>query len=277
MSLKAAKKALSDYFGYSSFRPMQEDVIKAILEGKDCLVLMPTGGGKSICYQIPAMVLKGMCVVVSPLIALMRDQVEALRENGIPAAYLNSSMDFKDYMHVIEEVKLAEIKLLYISPEKLLTSEIKDLLNSVKLSLFAIDEAHCISAWGHDFRPEYTQLELLKTRFKGVPIVALTATADKNTRKDILNQLGLRQPEIFISSFDRPNLSLTVLPGQNKIQKILDFLAVRPNQSGIIYCLSRKGTETLADKLKAKGYSASFYHAGLGPKIREKVQDQFLN
>jgi len=277
MKIQTPEEALRHYFGYDSFRPLQREIIETVMRGRDCLVLMPTGGGKSICYQVPALIKPGICVVISPLIALMRDQVEALRANGISAAYLNSSLDFDTYMEVIEQVKIADLKLLYISPEKLLTPEIKDLLSSVKISMFAIDEAHCISAWGHDFRPEYTRLQLLKTRFRGVPIIALTATADKNTRRDILGQLSLSDPEIFISSFDRPNLSLTVIPGQNKTQKVLDFVKLRPQQPGIIYCLSRKGTESLAKKLQEKGLEARFYHAGVGGKIREKVQDDFLN
>lgn len=276
MSLKKATEALKYYFGYDNFRPMQKEVVEAVCKGKDCLVLMPTGGGKSICYQIPALLMPGMCVVVSPLIALMRDQVEGLRANGIAAAYLNSSMSFEDYMEVIEQVKMAEVKLLYISPEKLLSAETRDLLSSVKINLFAIDEAHCISAWGHDFRPEYTQLAFLKNRFGEVPVIALTATADRNTRQDILHQLNLKEPKIFVSSFDRPNLSLSVQPGQKKNERVLDFVRLRPDQAGIIYCLSRKNTENLAAKLQANGLDAACYHAGMGARAREKTQDAFL-
>lgn len=272
-----ATDALRHYFGYDTFRPMQAEVIDTIVSGRDALVLMPTGGGKSMCFQIPALMRPGMCVVVSPLIALMQDQVAGLKANGIAAAYLNSSQDFKTYCEVLDQVKISEIKLLYISPEKLLTQETLQLLSEVKINLFAIDEAHCISSWGHDFRPEYTQLVRIKRWFPNVPIVALTATADKNTRQDIQTQLGLEEPAIFISSFDRPNLSLTVKPGKEKMAKILDFIKLRPRQAGIVYCLSRKSTESVAAKLEAQGLSAKAYHAGMSPSARRQVQHDFIN
>lgn len=256
---------------------MQEDIISSILTGNDTLVLMPTGGGKSICYQIPALMKSGMCVVVSPLIALMQDQVSSLQANGIQAAYLNSSQDFKQYCEVLELVKLSEIKLLYVSPEKLLTQETLQLLSEVKVNLFAIDEAHCISSWGHDFRPEYTQLVRIKRWFPDAPVVALTATADQNTRRDIAQQLDLQEPRVFISSFDRPNLSLTVLPGKEKLAKIQSFIKLRPGQSGIVYCLSRKSTETVAAKLKEQGVDVAAYHAGMSASARRKVQADFVN
>ncbi|MEL7534657.1 MAG: DNA helicase RecQ [Bacteroidota bacterium] len=274
--MQAAKDALKKYFGYDEFRPLQDEIIESVLAGQDGLVLMPTGGGKSICYQIPAVVMSGMCVVVSPLISLMKDQVEGLRANGIQAAFLNSAQTYKQQQEVVEDALMADIKLLYVSPEKMVSSDFMNILSSVKISLFAIDEAHCISSWGHDFRPEYTKLSFLKRRFPQVPVIALTATADKLTRRDIVHQLGLAAPRQFVASFDRPNLSLNVLPGQNRFQVIRNFINVRPNQSGIIYCLSRKETEKLSEKLNNAGINASHYHAGLGPKYRAKIQEDFI-
>lgn len=275
--LEAAKIALKKYFGYDHFRPMQEAIIQTVFSGKDCLVLMPTGGGKSLCYQLPAVVMPGTCVVVSPLIALMKDQVEGLRASGIRAAFLNSSQDQRE-QHQIENAFFNEdLDLLYVSPEKLVSSSFLPLLRRSKINLFAIDEAHCISAWGHDFRQEYTQLGFLKAQFPQVPILALTATADKITRKDIADQLRLEQFEQFVASFDRPNLSLQVQPGQNRFPQILHFLRTHPQQSGIIYCLSRKNTETIAQKLQSQGYRAAAYHAGLSPTERSRVQEDFIN
>lgn len=276
MEMQAAKDALKKYFGYDEFRPLQDEIIASVLAGQDGLVLMPTGGGKSICFQIPAIISAGMCVVVSPLISLMKDQVEGLIANGIKAAFLNSAQTYKQQQEVVEDALMAEIKLLYVSPEKMVSSDFMNILSSVKISLFAIDEAHCISSWGHDFRPEYTKLSFLKRRFPQVPVIALTATADKLTRRDIVHQLELQSPRQFIASFDRPNLSLNVLPGQQRFQVIRDFINVRPNQSGIIYCLSRKETERLSEKLNNAGIEAAHYHAGLGPKYRAKVQEDFI-
>jgi ATP-dependent DNA helicase RecQ len=267
---------LKKYFGYDQFRPMQADIIKSILQGRDTLVLMPTGGGKSICFQVPALCKPGLCVVVSPLIALMRDQVEALKANGITAAFINSSQSQAE-QHAIEEACYdAKIKLLYVSPEKLLMPGFFSFLQRLTVNLFAIDEAHCISAWGHDFRPEYTKLKVLKESFPQVPVIALTATADKLTRKDIADNLGLQDPALFTASFNRPNLSLTVLPGQDRFKNIMRLLDLYQNQSGIIYCLSRKATETLAAKLSKEGYRASAYHAGLSIRERDTTQDAFL-
>lgn len=277
MFIQKAKIALKKYFGYERFRPMQESILESVFSGKDTLVLMPTGGGKSICYQLPALVLEGTCLVISPLIALMRDQVEGLRANGIRAAYLNSSLDSRGQMQVENDFFQGNLDLLYVSPEKLLSQGFFPLLRNAKINLFAIDEAHCISAWGHDFRPEYTQLRLLKDQFPEVPVIALTATADKITRKDIADQLRLREPETFVASFDRPNLTLQVRPGQNRFPQILHFLRAHPKQSGIIYCLSRKTTEMLAEKLKNLDINAAAYHAGLSTAERNRVQREFTN
>lgn len=269
-------KALKKHFGYDSFRKGQLEVIETILNKEDALVVMPTGGGKSICFQIPAIINSGVAVVISPLIALMKDQVESLRSNGIPATYINSSLTSAEQAGIQKKVQSGEFKLLYISPEKLLTESFFYFLKGIDISLFAIDEAHCISAWGHDFRPEYTQLNALKKEFNNVPVVALTATADKLTRGDISKQLGMSFPKEFVSSFDRPNLSLNVLPARKRIDVILDFIAKRPGQSGIIYCLSRKGTEDMASKLNAKGIDADYYHAGMVPEDRSRVQEDFI-
>ena len=277
MTLAAAQDALKTYFGYESFRPLQKEVIDTVLSGRDALVLMPTGGGKSMCYQLPALVLPGMAVIISPLIALMRDQVTALQANGVAAAYLNSSQSAAEQAEVIEKALVADLKLLYVSPEKALSADFFSLLTRVKISLFAIDEAHCISAWGHDFRPEYTQLAHLRERFTEVPFMALTATADKPTRRDITLQLRLRDPEPFVSSFDRPNLSLNVLPGRRKLEAMVRFLEGHPSQAGIVYCQTRKTTEEVADKLRARGWSAAFYHAGMSDEERSTVQDDFVN
>jgi ATP-dependent DNA helicase RecQ len=270
-------KILKEYFGYDQFRPLQLEIIESITNDKrDTLVLMPTGGGKSLCYQVPAMLLEGICVVISPLIALMKDQVEALRQNGVNAAFINSTQSATEQRYLEQQCLEGGIKLLYVSPEKLQNEAFKVLLWQLNVNLFAIDEAHCISFWGHDFRPEYTQLAMLKQRFPSVPIIALTATADKLTQQDIQTQLGLRNPAVFISSFDRPNLFLEVRPAQDRIKHIVNFLMQRPNESGIIYCLSRKTTEQLAEKLNAKGFKAAAYHAGLSHHERSRVQEAFI-
>ncbi len=277
MNLSNASAALKKYFGYDQFRPLQSDIIQTVYDGRDTLVLMPTGGGKSVCFQIPAITLEGVAVVISPLIALMKDQVEGLSANGIPAAFLNSSISTDQQRNVESALLAGYIKLLYVSPEKLVSQSFQPLLKRLKISLFAIDEAHCISSWGHDFRPEYTQLKFLKSQFPGIPLIALTATADKLTRKDIVAQLGLTDPAIFIASFDRPNISLTVRPGQKRFEQIVEFLKEHPNQSGIVYCLSRKGCEGLAEKLNAKGFRAAHYHAEVPTAQRSKVQEDFIN
>ena len=273
------RETLKTYFGYDNFRPLQEEIIRHILNKQDALVLMPTGGGKSICYQLPALLCEGTAVVVSPLISLMKDQVEALLANGIAAGALNSSNDETENANLRRACIEGRLKLLYISPEKLLAE--KDyLLRDMNISLFAIDEAHCISQWGHDFRPEYTQMGVLHQQFPQIPIVALTATADKITREDIVRQLHLNHPRIFISSFDRPNISLTVKRGfqaKEKNKAILEFIHRHGGESGIIYCMSRNKTETVAQMLQKQGIRCGVYHAGLSTQHRDETQNDFIN
>ena len=272
-------QTLKTYFGYDSFRPLQQEIIEHVLMKKDSVVLMPTGGGKSICYQLPALLMEGTAIVVSPLISLMKDQVEALQANGIAARALNSNNNDTENVMLRRECYQGKVKLLYISPERLLM-EMDFLLKEIKVSLFAIDEAHCISQWGHDFRPEYTQLKAIREQFPQTPIVALTATADKITRQDIVTQLNLKDPKTFISSFDRPNLSLDVRRGyqqKEKTRTILEFIFKRPNECGIIYCMSRDNTEKVADMLLRHGVKATVYHAGLSASVRDKAQEDFIN
>ena len=276
MSIQKAAQILRQYYGYDRFRPMQQEIIESVLAKKDTVVLMPTGGGKSVCFQVPALTLPGMCVVVSPLIALMKDQVEALRANGIAADFLNSTQSASTQSEIENGSLQGKVKLLYVSPEKLLSAPFTSFLQRLDLNLFAIDEAHCISSWGHDFRPEYTQLRCLKEQFPQVPVIALTATADRLTQKDIQEQLLLKDPQVFIASFDRPNIHLSVASGRNRLPQVFDFLQRHPNQPGIIYCLSRNSTETVANKLRAKGYRAKHYHAGLPAAERAAVQEAFL-
>lgn len=277
--MEKATQILKSYFGYDEFRPMQQEIIEAVPSGSDALVLMPTGGGKSLCYQIPALMMEGTAVVVSPLISLMKDQVEALHANGIEAATLNSGIPVDEERRIRELCMSGKIRLLYISPERLML-ELDWLAESMRVSLFAIDEAHCISQWGHDFRPEYTQLGIIHDRFPDVPVIALTATADKLTKTDIVEKLRLRNPRIFISSFDRPNLSLDVkrgLSAADKLRAIMQVIGRHPHESGIIYCISRRVTESLAEKLKAKGVAVGVYHAGLPIDQRNRVQEDFIN
>ncbi|HJP63741.1 MAG TPA: DNA helicase RecQ [Mucilaginibacter sp.] len=271
-------QALQKYFGYSEFRHQQEAIILDILAGKDVLVLMPTGGGKSLCYQLPAVLMDGLTIVISPLIALMKDQVDSLNLNGMPAAFLNSSQSPDEQARITEKLKKGEIKLLYLAPERLFGSgsNLINFLKSLPVCLIAIDEAHCISHWGHDFRPEYLMLAGLKNDFPKIPVVALTATADKLTRKDILEKLELKNPAEFVSSFNRANITYRVLPKKNSFDQLLDFLEPRKEDSGIIYCLSRKSTEALAADLKAEGYAAEAYHAGMDHADKARNQEAFL-
>ena len=274
-----AREILKTYYGYDSFRPLQEEIISHTVRGGDALVLMPTGGGKSLCYQIPALMLEGTAVVVSPLISLMKDQVDALRSNGIRAEALNSSNDSVTDAEIYQRICRGEVKILYLSPERLV-GEMEWLQQNVRISLIAIDEAHCISQWGHDFRPEYTQLGCLRNVFPSAPILALTATADKTTKLDILKQLNLRKPRVFVSSFDRPNLSLDVrrsYTSKDRLGVIKDTILRHKGESGIIYCLSRKATQQLAEKLSESGFNVGVYHAGMTALQRTRVQEDFIN
>ncbi len=272
----SAAEILKQYFGYDHFRPLQAEIIESVLAGNDGLVLMPTGGGKSVCFQVPTMVLSGITIVISPLIALMKDQVQSLVANGIAAAFVNSSIDAEETYLIEQKALTGQLKLLYISPEKLFSNNYLNFLKQLNITLFAVDEAHCVSTWGHDFRPEYTKLKILKTTFPNVPLLALTATADRVTRKDVLTQLAIPEAQVYISSFDRPNLSLAVLPGRGRLRVMADFIIKRPNQPGIIYCLSRKNTEEVADALRRSGINALHFHAGMDTITRSKVQDKFI-
>ena len=277
--MNKAHQLLKSVYGYDSFRPLQEEIIEHVMSGHDALVLMPTGGGKSICYQIPALMLEGLTIVVSPLISLMKDQVDALKANGIAADAMNSSREISINDRIKKLCKTGEIKLLYVSPERLI-AELGWLKEHVKVALIAIDEAHCVSQWGHDFRIEYTQLGIMKDHFPSTPILALTATADKVTKTDILEQLRLNNPRIFTGSFDRPNLSLDVRKGygkQDRLRTIMDVIRRHQNESGIIYCLTRKGAEELAVDLNSRNISVGVYHAGLSAEERTRIQEDFIN
>jgi ATP-dependent DNA helicase RecQ len=273
------KAQLKTTFGYDNFRDQQEEIIEHILSKKDTIVLMPTGGGKSICFQIPALIFENLTVVISPLISLMKDQVDALKSNGVKAEFYNSSLSDESKKAIQTKAENNELKLLYLSPETLFQIS-SSWFRNLTISLVAIDEAHCVSMWGHDFRPEYTQIKILRNQLKEIPFVALTATADRITRKDIATHLGLIEPKTFLSSFDRPNLNLNVkgnIPKQKKIDEILDFIESKPNQSGIIYCLSRKETEEWSQILKDNNINSSHYHAGLTSDERDKIQTEFIN
>ncbi|WP_175621743.1 DNA helicase RecQ [Chryseobacterium schmidteae] len=276
--MKSPSEVLQQYFGYDSFRLEQANAVKNVIAKKDTFVLMPTGGGKSLCYQVPALVLEGTAIVISPLIALMKDQVDALRVNGISAAYINSSMSSLEQNETLHQLKNGELKLLYVAPEKLSADNgtFLKFLNEVNISLFAVDEAHCVSHWGHDFRPDYLFLNGLKSQFPQIPIIALTASADEITRQDIIKQLNLQQPLVLVSSFDRANIKYFVQPKQSVLQNIIQYLNEHPDDSGIIYCLSRKGTEEMANNLKEDGINVAFYHAGIPSIERAKVQDDFI-
>ena len=276
--MEKSLEILRQYFGYDSFRLNQASAVENVIAKKDTFVLMPTGGGKSLCYQVPALVLEGTAMVISPLIALMKDQVDALRVNGISAAFLNSSMNPNEQNETFRQLKNGELKLLYVAPEKLSADNghFLNLLKEINISLFAVDEAHCVSHWGHDFRPDYLFLNGLKKEFPVTPIIALTASADEITRQDIIKQLNLKNPSVLISSFDRPNIKYFVQPKQSVLTHIIQYLKEHPNDSGIIYCLSRKGTEDLANNLKENGINAAYYHAGISSVERAQVQDDFI-
>lgn len=279
MDISHAREILKHQFGYDEFRMMQQAAIDAVLQKKDCVVLMPTGGGKSLCYQIPALMADGLTLVVSPLIALMKDQVDALRNNGIEAAFLNSTQTAAEQVAVFKTIRSGALKLLYVAPERLLQSgdQFIDFLRSINISLFAIDEAHCISSWGHDFRPEYRKLAKLKEEFPHTPLIALTATADRLVRQDIVERLGIQHAEILVSSFNRPNIYYGVEPKRHSYERLLRYLEKRKDESGIIYCLSRNSVTNLAEDLRYAGFNALPYHAGLDKNTRELHQTQFLN
>ncbi len=267
---------LKTHFGYDAFLPMQEEVIGSVMAGQDCFVLMPTGGGKSLCYQLPAMALPGLTLVVSPLIALMKDQVDALEANGLPAAFINSTQTPDELRRVVRRIRSGEIKLLYVAPERVIEPRFADFLQTLDVSLVAIDEAHCVSEWGHEFRPAYRELANLRRVCPASPVIALTATATERVRADILSQLGLRQPGTYISSFNRPNLTYSVIPKENDLSGLLSVLGRHRGESVIIYCGSRKATEDMAHMLSERGFVAEAYHAGLEAEDRRSIQDRFI-
>ena len=268
---------LNRFFGYQSFRPPQEEIIETLVRGNNALVLMPTGAGKSLCYQIPAIAREGCGIVISPLIALMQNQVELLQENGIKAKFLNSTLEAEQVVTIEKELLSGKLDLLYLAPERLTKQTTRSLLKKAKISLFAVDEAHCVSQWGHDFRQDYLELELLTKEFSEVPRVALTATADQRTRKEIAERLGLNDAPVFLESFDRPNIRYQIALKNNYRQQLLKFLnESHSKHSGIIYCLSRNKSEQVAEWLSSRGFQALPYHAGLSPSLREKNQERFL-
>ena len=273
---KTPLDTLKTIFGYSVFRPHQEEIIEGVIAGEDAFVLMPTGGGKSLCYQVPALHRKGVAIVVSPLISLMKDQVDALKSNGVSAAQYNSSLGEKAARSTLAALHSGDLDLLYIAPERLMSEEFLERLKDIPVSLFAIDEAHCVSQWGHDFRPEYMKLGRLRSLFPGIPLIALTATADKQTRDDILQRLDLKQAVCYAAGFDRPNIRYTVVDKHKPFDQLSTFIAGRSGEAGIVYALSRKRTEEVAEKLVQAGMKAAAYHAGLPAKERRRVQEAFL-
>ena len=278
MPNKSADQLLQDIFGYKTFREPQRDIINQLVAKKDCLVIMPTGGGKSLCYQIPALMMQGMAVIISPLIALMQDQVNALLQQGINAAFINSSLSTQEIFHLENQIVQQQVDILYIAPERILQERTLNLFNQIQLSLFAIDEAHCVSQWGHDFRPDYVRLEQLPELFSQVPRIALTATADQNTQKEIILRLKLDQAQQFICGFDRPNISYYVQLKQNPRQQLLQFINQHyPDDAGIVYCLSRKRVDETAKWLQQQGFNALPYHAGMPNQDRQQHQQRFLH
>ena len=270
------KEQLKTYFGYDAFRPLQEEIIQTVLQKKDVLVLMPTGGGKSLCYQLPALAFEGITLVISPLIALMKDQVDALTANGIDAAFVNSSLTAQEITDVQVRAKRGSLKILYVAPERLALQDFQLFLNQLTVSLIAIDEAHCISEWGHDFRPEYRNLKGLRAAFPTVPVIALTATATTEVREDILSQLNMQKAPVFLSSFNRPNLHYTVEPKDQTFGRLIKRLADYKDKAVILYCFSRKDTESLAEDLCHEGFPALAYHAGLSRELRKETQEKFI-
>jgi len=272
------KKLLKKYFGHKQFRPFQEEIINNVLKRKDSFIILPTGGGKSLCYQFPALKFKGLTLVISPLISLMKDQVDALKSNGISAEYINSSLSSKEIFQIQKQLLEKKIKILYAAPERLALKSFRSFLQTLKMDLIAVDEAHCISEWGHDFRPDYRNLKFIKKQFSGIPIIALTATATPEVQKDIIKQLSLHKPKIAVSSFDRKNLSFFVFRkrGSNTFSKLLQLLERHRNESIIIYCFSRKDTENIAANLNIEGFNALPYHAGLDKETRKRNQEMFI-
>ncbi|MDQ7002386.1 MAG: DNA helicase RecQ, partial [Ghiorsea sp.] len=274
--MRRSLSVLQDTFGYANFRPNQQGIIDDLIAGKDSFVLMPTGGGKSLCYQIPALVRDGVAIVVSPLIALMKDQVDALQASGVAAEYYNSSLSSEHAKRVLAKLHNDELDLLYIAPERLLSSDFLARLADINITLFAIDEAHCVSQWGHDFRPDYQRLSMLREHFPQIPLIALTATADEQTRQDIVKVLGLQHAKHYVSSFDRPNIRYTVFEKHKPFEQLTQFMEKYKGVAGIVYALSRKRVEEVANKLKDHGVRAAAYHAGLSSDIRAGVQESFL-
>ena len=272
------KFVLKTVFGYDEFRPLQKDIISSVLKGHDTLAVMPTGGGKSLCYQLPALIMTGITVVVSPLISLMQDQVTSLKTTGIQSAFLNSTQTWEEYCAAVKEIKAGQIKIVYVSPEGLATGKIRELLSSpeLKISCITIDEAHCVSQWGHDFRPDYLEISSVRHLFPDAVMLALTATATEHVRQDICKNLGMKKPKIFISSFNRENIYLEVQPKRGAMETVINYIRKHPGDSGIIYCNSRKSVDEIAQTLDKKGYSALPYHAGLSDEIRAKNQDLFI-
>ena len=273
---KHMKQLLKTYFGYDEFRPRQEEAIKNVLEKKDTFVLMPTGGGKSLCYQLPALKFEGLTLVVSPLIALMKDQVDALKANGIAAEYINSSIPYQEIVQIQKNISDGKVKVLYLAPERLALGQFQEFLQTLKIDLIAIDEAHCISQWGHDFRPDYRNLKFFRRQFPEIPIIALTATATPKVREDIIEQLSLNNPKICISSFNRENLSFIITRKRKAFDKLVQILEKHKNEAVIIYCFSRKDTERIAADLKIEGFNALPYHAGLNSETRKRNQELFI-